>query len=435
MSYIRSLKETRRYRKFSSQDGVTLQDAYFDVIYTGTKSGSNVPHWRSRIREGSDATSNYSLDNYQLELTPGYASWHATDRANPPYQRTSFSGLFKGNARAPQSTVSHLTTSLARANAAALKQVYDKLAQERSSTNSLATLGEMADTIRMIRHPFRAIADLTHNHVNRLVKSKRGLRGTERQRFERYYELVRESYLEYVFGLAPLISDTVAITETIARWNLESEGLRKHRSKLVGRGEDVSVSTSNTPDTLYSAGGFSVFKFMETWKQTTTRKVQYIVGVNSPRAASAGSTERLVELLGFNFNNFIPAVWEVIPWSWLVDYVANVTDLLNAGVADTSSVAWVSKSVSEDTLLEYMSTVSSAQSSARLAASSLDGSASGSMGSWKLRRTTLTRTAGVSLGIPDLVLSLPTDIKKIANVYAAVFALRAPSAFRLSNPY
>ena len=338
MSYVRSLSQHHFYTSMSAENGFLFPTNTGYMKYLGTKSGTNVAHWRSKIRQGNDATGAYTLDNYSLEMKPGYAHWAAHDMARPPNKVTQYSGWFSGNSSGPSSALTHLTTNLSAANAAALKQVYSKLAQQTSHTNSLATLGEMADTIRMIRHPFRAIAELTQNHVNRLVKSKRGLRGSERQRFEKYYELVRSSYLEYVFGLAPLISDTVAITETIARWNLENEGIRKERTRIVGRGEDVNVSHFVSTSGQHYQGGFNVYRYQHIQKITTTRKVQYVCGVSLPGSAPAGSTERLTELLGFNFRNFLPSVWEVIPWSWLVDYVLNVSDLIEAGVSDTSSL-------------------------------------------------------------------------------------------------
>jgi hypothetical protein len=293
----------------------------------------------------------------------------------------------------------------------------------------------LGETIRMLRHPFRALADLTTKHVTRLVKSKRGLRGSASKREESYYEIVRQSYLEYVFGIAPLISESKALAETVARWNLEAEGIKQTRTRIVGQGSDENVSLYVNPDAEFNGAGFNVFRFTETQRTVTERRVRYICGLTSTVTAAAGSTDRLVELLGFNFRNFLPTVWEVIPWSWLADYVANVNDIIDAAVCDTSNVAWVSKTVTEVTTLTSTTTCQSARMAARLLVYGLRGGGGGSMGSLVLRRTSMTRTAGVSLGIPDLVFSLPAEGKKYANAFAAVFALRSPSAFRGRNPY
>ncbi len=434
MSYIRATKSDYAWSTREIPSNGTIPTVNTSQIsYSGTKIGSNVPHWRTLIKKGSDATSGYTRDDYQLEVKAGSASWAGRSRPTPPTVPTSYRGSFSGTALNPSSGLTHLTTSLSKANAAALKEVYSKLSQEHSHLNGLQTLGELGETIRMLRHPFKAIADLTHRHITRLVKSKRGLRGKESVRQERYYELVRTSYLEYVFGLAPLISETKGYAETIARWQLESEGIKYHRKKIVGRGEDVVAIQAVTPGVQFGLN--SNYYFTRVTRTTTTRRVQYVCGLNSTLTAPAGSTDRLIELCGFNLRGFIPTIWELIPWTWLADYVANVNDIVEASVANTSNVAWVSKTVCEITEQDTSTTCDSARMRQRLDSLGLEGGGGGFMGRLILRRTSMTRTVGETLGIPAFTFTLPVDAKQYANAFAAVFALRAPSAFRLRNPY
>jgi hypothetical protein len=436
MSYIRATKNQYAWHAVFKEKGITVSDFTTSATYAGTKSGQNVPHWRASIKAGSSASSPYTRDDYSLELKVGTASWAAHDNpALPTMKVTQYSGSFKGMVLNPSSAITHLTTSLAVAEAAALKQLYNKVAQERAQFQGMEFLGELGDTIRMFRNPFRAIATLTHGHITRLVKSQRGLRGTVQQRKESYYEIVRSTYLEYVFGLRPLISDVKAIAETIARWNLEAQGIKQSRTKLVGRGEDVKTSTSVNTGGAAANAGFNVYRYNTHYKTTTTRRVQYVCGYASSESAPAGSVNRLLELSDFNLAAFVPTIYEVMPWSWLIDYVSNVGDIIEAGCTVTSGISWISKTVLEQTVEEAMTTCKPSDIAARLSAYSLTGSGGGTMGGYNLRRTSMVRTVPLTLGIPPLVLSIPAEPQKYLNAFAAIFSMRPASAFQLKNPY
>jgi hypothetical protein len=127
-------------------------------------------------------------------------------------------------------------------------------------------------------------------------------------------------------------------------------------------------------------------------------------------------------------------VWEVIPWSWLADYVSNISDIIDAAVTNTANVTWVSKTVTETTVVLIQTTCDSAAMTARLLAYGITGGGGGNMGVIELRRTSMTRTKGVSLGIPEFRLEKPSGLAQYANTFAAVFALRSPSAFKLRTP-
>jgi hypothetical protein len=47
---------------------------------------------------------------------------------------------------------------------------------------------------------------------------------------------------------------------------------------------------------------------------------------------------RAVELSGFQFRDFVPTVWELIPYSFVSDYFVNIGDILEAACTDTSIV-------------------------------------------------------------------------------------------------
>jgi hypothetical protein len=48
--------------------------------------------------------------------------------------------------------------------------------------------------------------------------------------------------------------------------------------------------------------------------------------------------ERIISMSGFDLRSFVPTVWELVPYSFIVDYFSNVGDCLMALGVDTSGV-------------------------------------------------------------------------------------------------
>jgi hypothetical protein len=49
------------------------------------------------------------------------------------------------------------------------------------------------------------------------------------------------------------------------------------------------------------------------------------------------------DLFGFNPQNFIPAAWELLPWSFLADYFTNIGDILTASIVSTKHLAYTNR--------------------------------------------------------------------------------------------
>jgi hypothetical protein len=171
--------------------------------------------------------------------------------------------------------------------------------------------------------------------------------------------------------------------------------------------------------------------FKRNIRVTQERKVQYVCGLGATRTADYGSNDRLIELLGFDAKNWIPAIWEAIPWSWLADYFLNIQHILQAGVTSTASVKWVSKTTVVDDRREVSLPVDFERTRARLALFGYvkNVSISGAtMGDHVVRRMSMSRQKNVSLGVPPLVLSYPQSWMKLANMSAALFGRRTQSS-------
>lgn len=418
-----------RYQRQVTASPLSTWSGYRGLSLANTRTGQKVPDYKAKIAAGTQAGSPFSLDASTFSVwDEGAISYSSrSPPGNPP---VSYSETWSGmNDPKPSPVLLHLATSEAKATAIALKKTYDKVRSEYQHMNSPAVLAEIVDVLRQFGSPFRSIVDLTNRRLNRLELAKRGLSGSTAFKRIKWHEIVASTYLEWSFGLAPLLGDTKNAAEALARLHAESEGFLRHRAKVVGRGLDelkeVTGSTASRPvGCWYAMVDTKVSK-------TTECRVQYVVGLNDSLRADLGSNDRLLQLLGFDHANWIPGLWEAVPWSWLVDYFSNVQNILDASVTKTSAIAWINKTVTNRTELTMLQPVNV---KATVAQDKADGRAStlvsGHAGRYTQVRTTMVRTQPASLGVPPLVFEVPSSAKKLANM-AAVLISRRPSSSAL----
>jgi hypothetical protein len=248
------------------------------------------------------------------------------------------------------------------------------------------------------------------------------LKGTVVFKRAKWARIVASTWLEYAFGLAPLISDTRKVAEAYAHFNNDAEISRlTHRSKVVARGEDLAVSQGvNTTQFLSSQ-----IWIRRNSVDSARSRVQYVVGLSAPPAADFGSNDRLLQLLGVNQANLLPAAWEAIPWSWLVDYFSNVGSILDAAATSTASVSWVCRTNTVQLTREIMESIDEAVTRDYVFnhGGRTNVSFSGTPASISIIRTVLDRFES-SLGIPPLYLEIPSSWGQYANMVSVLLARR-----------
>lgn len=431
MAYTKTFQDTVLYPIYVSRNGVTLNSATRSYTAYGSRSGQSVPGYKEIIRAGGNASSPYSLERTRLEYQePGAAMAYGLGPppVNPNGARGYISESFTGYVPYEAVDVSHLSVTAGKADSIALSQLYRKIEQEQSHLAGASTLAEGADVLRQFGKPFNSLVDLTNRRLNRLALESRGLKGTIAFRRIKWAQIVASTYLEYAFGLAPLIEDTRKAAEAYARWQHEAEsGISQLRSKAVGRGSSESASSTVATQ---RAGSSNLLEFATHTRTKTEEKVQYVCGLKATPIADLGSNDRLLQLLGFDSKNWIPAIWEVVPWSFLIDYVTNVQQILNAASANVSGVTWISKTVTKVTTREVEATFKKAFAYQQLSGynAQWDQKVSGTHGGrFKRVRTTMVRSVPTALGVPPLVVDFKLNVKQMANV-AALLVARKPSS-------
>lgn len=416
MAYSRTLTAQERY-PMDAHVGASRNSYARSWTFTGTRSGSKVENYKELIAKGLPASSPYALD--MTRIVPGLPEKHfgAMQAKAWPYQVTNFGceghpGIqFLGG-----NTLAHLGVDRSKARSMALSKLYKKLESDRSEMNAAASIAEIGDVLRQFGRPFGSIVDAFMRHENRLIFEKRRLVGSKTWKQEKFASIAAETWLEVSFGLLPLISDAESLAKALGRWQYELSDSPKLRDRMRTRAVDTLVTMTGP----YTQGYLNVaVKGMV--KVVTEARAQYVVGLSGDVRADFGSNDRLLELLGLEPRNIPLAIWEAVPWSWLVDYGTNVQQILQAGATITSRVKWVV--LTEVTRTEQSTETSAVPSidygSYKLLNFVSDVPPRAEQRGMRMIRTTLNRTLPTTLGVPPLYFKTPIgEMKKMANLLA-----------------
>lgn len=394
------------------------------ISWYGSRSGTSVPGYKDKIKKGISASSGFSSDRHRvLKMTPYVGSYSGSERRlpEPPYSNQTIHKIDGEWDVVPfgfNSTIGHLNLVGDDSDAKALAKILKRVREMQQNMNGLTTLGELRETAGMILRPAGAFRDGITNYMRDVRrKGERATRGVTNRRKRRdiLRDVVTGTWLEASFGWAPLLSDTVGIAETFARFADEKA------NKVFKRQERLQASGRSLASQAF---GTQIWHRTNSWadafvNQTrmTSKTVKYVVALNLKTNVGTDSASRLADLAGFNLGNFVPTIWELVPWSFLVDYFVGVGDFLENVCTSTSDIAWTSKTTRTVTTDNYTArwvgpgAVNTFSHNITFA-----GVQSGQL---VTRRTTLSRSVPTSLGVPPLEFKSPMgSMFKMANIFA-----------------
>lgn len=304
-----------------------------------------VPSYRRLIREGSSATSTLEGVEYRFSggssrfafgQTTGYDYPDAVDPS--PKFAHYFTGVM-GSPLAYASLPTNTTASLDRANNAALSQFATRCFNARTQLQGGVVLGELGKTIAMIRNPMRGIYSGIGSYLGQVKKLGRGVKSASKTR--KSLDKAADLWLEYSYGWAPLVSDIKNGAK--AAGALTQNAIARKRVSGIGRD-----STNFPGDGLRESneGGGRYIQY--TVNQRSNKSVRYTGSVQL-RVDGLG---RPLQMLGLDWPSFVPTIWELIPYSFLVDYFSNAGDIVYALSNPASSLAWCEKGTLEEASCE-----------------------------------------------------------------------------------
>lgn len=344
-TYVYKIKESRNYNLgeawhcFNGGSSVV----YNSYNLGGTRSdGPPVDNWREKIAKGTQATSNLTGSWLSLDFTPGYCysrklcRWLGVDN----WATEELLGFFRSISSTLGAPPAVATTANASADAQALMEFVKHARAKQGAFQGSVFVAELADTLRMIRNPasgIRRAIDAYHGRARRnirraIARDPLSTRVGELSQANRASaaRALSESWLEFQFGVKPLVADLDDALKSYRRFKD-----RQPRSPVFGfsNAADPPTRTTNFASSLHVRVDYEAFL-------TVNAYVRYYGAVKLHIDTVSTS---VAEEAGFRFRDFAPALWEWIPYSFLVDYFTNISEIVEAASFPRGDIAWMAK--------------------------------------------------------------------------------------------
>lgn len=305
-----------------------------------SRTGSPVYDYKRKIARGENATSVFHASEQSYSSIPAVElvfGSTVTDPSNKTAWRKARAdwshGIF---AVYPVPS----EADLAEATLLAQTRFYKALEKNMTLFQGGVFLAELRETLAMIRNPAKALRKRVGDYLGALKKGRRGT-PSQKRRF------LADTYLEHSFGWAPLLNDLDDARHFLDR---RQEQLYQELIKISGLG--------TVERTVFSFDSYGVGASNLTCSRLTTRRsLKVYAGAVSSKAA--GRTLLSSSALGLSSRSFVPTLWEVLPWSFAIDYFSNIGDVLTAWSNQTVGLAWGRETTVRETRVESFGTEAS----------------------------------------------------------------------------
>jgi hypothetical protein len=376
------------------------------------QAGDNFPNWRKSIMSGADTTTTMSGVKYRCELSPGVIEWHGRDLQNealPP----SFNPTYpRVNRTIGQLIVPAVPVTGSTSQVAINQAIKNFIAKARSAQRELqggVLLGELGQTVRFLKDSAKGLRNLTQGHLTSLSKAKRGFKGASGKAKRKY---LANKWLEFQYAAKPLYNDIQDAAHAAARIALDDYPPHKRVSAFG------TYTSQTVTEEQIIVGTFNTYF---NWVTKVRSECRFYGSVRLTSAA-AGKFSPNMEILGLTAKDFLPTVWELIPYSFLIDYFTNIGDLVSAVSFSSSNFAWKARGTKDVASVENTGPYkTSFYVQGPFGATSWN-DASLSLGSALYERTDISRNSHTGYLIPTLEFSLPgSSSLKWANVGALLY--------------
>lgn len=343
-----------------AKNGTTLQRTFFNhwVDNAVTKDMSKRP-WKDLIANGQNATTSLSGTEVVLHKTPGYYSQTWTRRTNdsdakrPIITETIYLDLM--DLSPPAHSVG---SSFAEADSKARTTFVRRCNEQIQAYKGLQYLGEAREAIRMLQSNTDRLAGRTNKYLDQVMRDLSGIKRTKLpkkfRRVDRLGDLldranraVTQRYLEYTFGISPLIRDTEEAAITLAK-------IHDHENHDDFR--MISAVGKATGAVFSSSAGTSVGTYLRLYHTVETKTVSAVI-YRGVVGTTLDSLSEVNKFLGLDLSDFAPTVWEILPWSFVADYFTNISEIVDAASFARGRLRWCSRTTVTETTSQIANVV------------------------------------------------------------------------------
>lgn len=219
-------------------------------------------------------------------------------------------------------------------------------------------------------------------------------------------KMLAETWLEYTFGWQPLMADIASAAKAYS-W-LKS---KNQTARIFGKGQ-----SSSTPDQIITPFSWINYCHGRIFdSKSTTAEIRFKGVIKIPYTdINTTTASEILRLSGFQLSEFVPALWELLPWSFVIDYFTNIGDILNSIHGLQAEYVWWTRSDLIKSTHTYDFQVNEAL--LKLNTAILSWQVTAMPGSWN--QTWYNRIARPNLALPGLRLQLPASGFQWANLLA-----------------
>lgn len=289
------------------------------------RQGVRNPSFRSMIKKKIDASSPYKIYSAALKVHPYNGSYKIMNSDKPNV--VDWTGTYVNNSyvRLANTVSKPLTFSFPTTENMARSNAWSKIDQ---SAKMGEFIGEFRETVEMLRNPvmslYKGVSDFAS--FSRTARNQLKSQGASPRR---YAKLVSNAWLAYSFGWKPLIQTVYAAYDAIMHF---TDSPKFHR--FIGQASDYS-SVGKTYLGEVSASPLIM-------KVYYTQHIDYMLAyIGAAKAVAKTVTEAK---LGIWPLDFVATAWELVPFSFLVDYFTTIGDVLNSSAAfDRNQLAYCNR--------------------------------------------------------------------------------------------
>lgn len=284
-----------------------------------------MPGWRTKISKHQSASTGRTIDRFKWYGGVGSIGVEFTHITSPK-GKTNAGSIWSGQIIYPSSWPA-LPSSSAEADNEARMKFFKRAKNAQTAFSGLTFLGELRETLGMIRNPGRALRRGLDDYVETVNKR------TRRAKRNSLNRIVSETWLEHVFGWSPLISDIKSAGDAL---NRRLNRFASSYTRISGSGKQEGASF----DVNLLTNGDVWLEYVIRRLHRTSCRVRYVAEIRSVCENPIAADTRL---FGVSWGDVVPTAWELIPYSFLVDYFTNIGDVLNAWSVRKGDIAWCNR--------------------------------------------------------------------------------------------
>jgi hypothetical protein len=363
--------------------------------------GYRNPAWKSQIRSGSQAGTYMIATRVTVESTPTEATFTRprSGGTDTLLRRCQYDFLSVG-----QMSAGSVPFSLKQL---ALGRFYSRVMDVVSPIKGGTILGELVKTVRTLKRPLQSMNEHLRKYDRRIQPILRRARKPDRgyTREKQVHDL-NQAYLGFTYGWTPAALDVVSLLNYAKRTDVctDTEIVRVSEKSEVSTqySETGGINQDSVCGDLWAVGGHELTKYH--------CKVKGVVST----FADTGPLRGVATDFGVLPNQWAPTIWELLPWSFMVDYFSNVGDIVNALSTPRSRIRWA---IATDRSHRKLTSIGRAHVGNSWTTAS--GTCQHTVHSYKVERTCYD---GNSLPIPVLAFQMPS-LKQTLNTLSIALSL------------